>query len=117
MRDGRKLGKAGEEKAVLYLESQGYVILERNWRVGHKEVDIICTDGTLVIIVEVKTREAGEERPAELMNYRKKRNLLRAGAAYLREKRLEKELRFDLIVVSGIEMQILHLKEAIQVFD
>lgn len=111
------LGKNGEERAVLHLIHRGYTILERNWRIGHKEVDIICTDGKMIIVVEVKTREAGCEFPTELIDFRKKRNLLRAGEAYIREKGLQRELRFDLILVSGQEMDVLHIQEAIQVFD
>ena len=110
-------GKYGEERAVLYLIHRGYTILERNWRIGHKEVDIICTDGKMIIVVEVKTREAGCELPGELIDFRKKRNLLRAGEAYIRAKGLERELRFDLILVSGVGMDVLHIREAIQVFD
>lgn len=111
------LGKDGEEQAVLHLIHRGYTILERNWRIGHKEVDIICTDGKMIVVVEVKTREAGCEFPTELIDFRKRRNLLRAGEAYIREKGLDRELRFDLILVSGQEMNVLHIQEAIQVFD
>lgn len=111
------LGKAGEERAVEYLIRQGYLILERNWRLQHKEVDIICTDGQLIVIVEVKTRSAGEENPGELLDYKKRRNLLRAGAAYLAQKEIRKELRFDLVIVSGEHCDIQHIREAIQTFD
>lgn len=110
-------GVIGEEKAVEYLTRQGYVILERNWRLSHKEVDIICTDGQLVIIVEVKSRTAMEEFPAELLDFRKRRNLLMAGAAYLKCKGISKELRFDLILVTGAEYAIQHIPDAITVFD
>lgn len=113
----RAMGRAGEKRAVDYLTSRGYVILECNWRVGHKEVDIICTDGDCIIIVEVKTRVAGTEYPAELMDRKKKRNLLQAGAAYLKQQHLKKELRFDLVIVEGITGPIEHIREAIQVFD
>lgn len=116
MRRG-KIGRIGEKRAAGYLESQGYIILECNWRVGHKEVDIVCTDGRCIVIVEVKTREAGAEYPAELMDRKKKHNLLVAGAAYLRLHKLEKELRFDLVIVTGTAGPIEHICEAIQVFD
>lgn len=45
-------GKMGEERAVEYLRKKGYMILERNWRLRHKEIDIVCTDGEFLIIVE-----------------------------------------------------------------
>ena len=65
------IGAAGEKRASAYLEACGYTVLEHNWRVGHKEIDIICTDGNCIIIVEVKTRRAGVEYPAELMDAKK----------------------------------------------
>lgn len=111
------MGRIGEARAVTYLKSRGYIILERNWRVGHREIDIICLDGSVIVIVEVKTREAGTEYPAELMDRKKKQNLLRAGAAYLQLHKLQNELRFDLVVVKGKLGPIEHIQEAIQVFD
>lgn len=110
-------GKLGEEKAVAYLKKEGYTILERNWRLGHLEIDIICTDGELLIIVEVKSRRRAEDRPDELLDFRKKRHLLQAGEAYLRYKGWEKELRFDLILVTGEKLDIQHIPDAIQIFD
>ena len=51
-----KTGTIGEELACRYLESLGYTIHERNWRYGHKEVDIIAQWGPTLVIAEVKTR-------------------------------------------------------------
>ena len=36
-------GKVGEELAVNYFSQNGYVILHKNWRHSHWEVDIIAT--------------------------------------------------------------------------
>ena len=51
-----ELGKAGENAAVTYLEQQGYIIRDRNWRKGHFELDIVATQKQELIVVEVKTR-------------------------------------------------------------
>ena len=110
-------GRAGEERAVAYLRENGFVILERNWRLNHREVDIICSAGDLVVVVEVKYRKQPCEYPEELMDYKKRRNLLRAGAAYLAQKGWERELRFDLILVAGPERRIFHIPDAIQITD
>ena len=37
----RDLGRQGEDIACTLLESMGHTILERNWRSGHLEIDII----------------------------------------------------------------------------
>ncbi len=48
-----ELGKEGELLAANHLQSEGYVIRHRNWRCGHKELDIVAEkDGTLVFVEE-----------------------------------------------------------------
>ena len=44
------LGRKGEEKAVEYLVREGYVVLERNWRLKHRELDVICLKGDLLVV-------------------------------------------------------------------
>lgn len=46
----------GEQMAVDYLLHKGYQILERDWKSGHRDLDIIALDGDTVVFVEVKTR-------------------------------------------------------------
>ena len=111
-----ELGKRGEEKVAGYLQERGMVILERNWRYKHLELDFVCMDGGVVVVVEVKTRSASEERPEELLDWRKRRNLLAAGAAFLASRGLDRELRFDLVVVSGPERRIDYYPEIIDLF-
>lgn len=112
-----ELGKSGEEKAVAYLQMQGYTILERNWRWGRWEVDIICTDGELIVVVEVKTRTLPEEHPEELLDHRKRKHILRVGEAWLKKKGWKKELRFDLVVVVGQTGDVLHFPDTVRTID
>lgn len=112
-----EFGKKGEERAADYLAQQGYVILERNWRVGHLELDIVCRHGDLLVVVEVKTRHEEEENPAELLGWQKRKNLLHAADAYLKMKKLDMEVRFDLIIVSGEKMEIEHIPEAMNILN
>ena len=53
-----ELGKWGEEYAVGYLRDKGYEIIQQDWRIGHRDIDIIARtpDRTTVVFVEVKTR-------------------------------------------------------------
>ena len=53
-----ELGKEGEEKAVAFLQEKGYVILEKNYRSGRAEVDIIAGFKDIIVFVEVKTRSS-----------------------------------------------------------
>jgi putative endonuclease len=108
------LGKLGEAHVHRYLLEQGCVILEQNWRLGRLEVDFIVLDGNEIVVVEVKTRRRPEERPGELLSRGKCRRLLAAGAAYVEGRRIEREIRFDLIIVSGEGMEIEHFRDAVR---
>ena len=111
-----KLGEYGEEKVNRYLLDMGYTILERNWRVGHRALDFVCLDGAVLVVVEVKTRESDNVSLFDLLDYKKRRNLQAAGAAYLTKKNIHREIRFDLVVVTGVEMHLEYIKEAIDLF-
>ena len=111
-----KLGEFGEEKVNRYLLDMGYMVLERNWRVGHRELDFVCLDGEVLVVVEVKTRADDDVSLLDLLDYRKKRNLQAAGAAYLTKKNIHREIRFDLVVVTGAEMHLEYIKEVIDLF-
>ena len=53
-------GRRGEEVAAAWLEAKGFRVVERNWRSGHKEVDLVVESGHAVHIVEVKTLQTDE---------------------------------------------------------
>lgn len=112
-----ELGRAGEDKAAAYLLREGYVIWERNWRLKHCELDIICSQGNMLVVVEVKTRMVAEERPEELLDFRKRKNLRRAADAYIKMKDLQMEVRFDLILLTGENLALEHIRDALQVFE
>ncbi len=100
MADHNDLGKLGEELAVNYLTGKGYKILERNWRNIHKEVDIIAMDGPDLVIVEVKTRQSdGFGEPDMAVTRQKQRCLVYAANAYVFSKRLDLDIRFDIISI------------------
>ena len=50
------LGQQGEQLAASFLAKAGLLILDRNWRCKHGEIDIVALDGRTLVICEVKTR-------------------------------------------------------------
>ena len=79
--------------------ANGYQILERNWRFGKLEIDIIASKGNLLCIVEVKTRTGdyyfGE--PEEGVTKAKERFLATAADHYIIQKNLDVEVRYDIV--------------------
>lgn len=62
----------------------GFVIVERNWRNGRYEIDIIARRWDEIHFVEVKTRKAGGwTTPEQAIDRDKFRSLRRAAALYL----------------------------------
>jgi putative endonuclease len=111
------LGKLGEEKARRYLLDNGYEILEQNWRAGRLEVDFIALDGEEIVVVEVKTRRRAGDRPGDLLPVAKCRRLLRAGAMYVEDRGIEREVRFDLVIVSGRGLVVEHVRDVIRLYE
>lgn len=98
-----RTGPLGENLAAIYLQLQGYHILEQNYRVGHLEVDLLAKKGSTLIVVEVKLRRSSYwGKPLAHISEKKKRDLETAGLTYWKRRRgREKAIRFDVI---GIEL-------------
>ncbi|HSN93986.1 MAG TPA: YraN family protein [Anaerolineaceae bacterium] len=94
------LGRQGEDLAANYLVEKGYKILQRNYRAGHQEVDIIASQDGLLHFVEVKTRRTTQFGLGEdAMHNKKIYRLLQAIDAYLGNSEGDTEYQLDLIVV------------------
>ncbi|MCR5276332.1 MAG: YraN family protein [Bacteroidales bacterium] len=100
----QQVGKQGEDEACLYLIRQGHTVLERNWRSGHLELDIVSLASDGLHFVEVKTRRApAAADPEENVDGRKRAHLVRAAQAFLqsrqRERLDEMDIWFDVLTV------------------
>ncbi|MDE6268514.1 MAG: YraN family protein [Muribaculaceae bacterium] len=94
-------GKWGETKAVEYLASKGYSIVETNWRMNHLEIDIIAQNGTRYVFVEVKTRTTPIADPRVIINSRKISHMVACANHYMSAKEIPFEAQFDIIFVIG----------------
>lgn len=96
----RVLGVEAERLAARYLVGNGYRVLDRNWRAGRRELDLVALQEDVVVFVEVKARRSGPQDPLEALNRAKLRDLRRAAAAWIRQHpRVGREFRFDVIGV------------------
>lgn len=61
----QSLGKEGESLVCGFLQNRGHTILERNFRAGHLEIDIISFNEEGIHFVEVKTRRSSVQAPPQ----------------------------------------------------
>ena len=96
----KRLGDIGEDMASKYLSEKGHRILERNWRAGHLEVDIISINSDGVHFVEVKSKTAPYDvQPEEKVNKIKQKRIERAALRYINEKSPSAEVFFGVLTV------------------
>ena len=118
MTDKQSFGEVGEELASRYLMDNGYQLLQRNWRSGHHEVDIIAEFHGMVVFVEVKARKDENFLPAWVaVDKHKKKNLSLAAQQYMSANKLtDNPLRFDVITVvgEGEPYRLTHIKAAFE---
>lgn len=101
MAEHNSLGRWGEDIAIQYLASKGYVIRETNWRLEHLEIDIVAELDQRIVFVEVKTRRSATNDPIKAIDSAKQNNLLRAANAYAKFTRCRRGIQIDLIAIVG----------------
>lgn len=94
-------GLWGEELACEKLITLGYAICERNFRIGHYELDIIAMKDNRIIFVEVKTRTNPNSDPLDAIDNKKIARMVRAANAYVIAYDIPHEVQFDIITICG----------------
>jgi putative endonuclease len=108
-------GRHAEDMAAEYLINKGYVVLERNWRYKHYEIDIIAENNDVLVVVEVKFRSYNTYgEPEVFVNKQKQKYLTEAINAYIQQKNIDKEVRFDIVSVGfkNKSLQVHHIEDA-----
>lgn len=101
----RDLGRIGEDIACDRLKAMGHVILERNWRSRHLEIDIISFDPDGIHFVEVKTRKQSiQAPPQENVDKMKQKRIIQAAKAFMKTRSGmpygDHECHFDIMAVT-----------------
>ena len=111
-----KIGEKGEQIAEDFLQKKGYNIMERNWRSGQKEIDIIAMKDEILIFFEIKTRSTYDLGfPEESVTKKKQRFVKFAAEAYIFSHPQYHTIRFDIIsiLMDGDNVkEIVHFEEA-----
>ncbi len=113
LRQNQKFGYEAEDSAAVFLQSKGYIILERNYRTRLAEIDIIAKHDEFLVFVEVKARTNTRKGfPRETIGFAKQKKIILAAKYYLRENGLfNARVRFDVVSIiktgEGLEFELI----------
>ena len=110
------LGELGERIAERWLRARGWRVMQRRFRSGHRDIDLVVERDGVVAFVEVKARRgSGFGGPIEAVNWRKQKELGRSARVWVdRHGRALEAYRFDVIgvLVAGSRVRIRHVPNA-----
>lgn len=112
--DRKTKGKLGEDMAEQYLLSKGYEIVERNFRHGHGEIDIIAIEANSVLVfVEVKLRsDDAFGNPEDFVSTGQQASIQKAAEQYIFAINWTADIRFDVIAIDHKDDNLEHLRDA-----
>lgn len=114
----KDIGNYCESIAKEYLKKNKYNIIAYNFRTHLGELDILCLQNNILIVIEVKGRYSYDYGfPREAVNISKQKNIIKVTNCYINYKNLRNiNIRFDVIeVYLNLEnslVKIIHLKDA-----
>jgi putative endonuclease len=108
-RERRAKGIAGEDVAAAWYLSQGYEILDRNWRCRTGELDLVVRRGSEVVFCEVKARTTTLfGTPAEAVTHDKRQRIRHLAARWIEGSRFRPaQIRFDVAAVLDDQLEVI----------
>ena len=109
-------GELGERIAERWLRRQGWRVVQRRFRSGHRDIDLVVERDGLIAFVEVKARRGDRfGDPVEAVNWKKQKELGRSARVWIdRHGRAPEAYRFDVIgvLVAGERVRVRHVENA-----
>jgi putative endonuclease len=109
-------GKLGERIAERWLRQRGWHVVERRFRNGRRDIDLVVRRESTVAFVEVKARKGDDfGGPVEAVHWRKQRELKRSAQVWIdRHGQPPEDYRFDIVgvLVSGDRVRVRHIQDA-----
>ena len=109
-------GELGERIAERWLRERGWKLIQRRFRSGHRDIDLVVERDGLVAFVEVKARRGSRfGDPVEAVNWQKQRELGRSARVWIaRHGRADEAYRFDVVgvLVEGSQVRVRHVEGA-----
>ena len=121
MAEHNDFGQLAEDLAAEFLSKKHYKILARNFRYQKAEIDIVAEFEGVIVVTEVKARSYNTLiEPQEAVTKKKIKSIVMCSDFFMNERKIDKEVRFDIITVLPDEqgvLQLNHIEDAFQSFD
>lgn len=106
----REIGKRYEDKARIYLENNGYKIIESNFSCKIGEIDLIGKNEDYICFIEVKYRDSDSlAKGFYAVDKAKQKKIYKVAQVYLLYNRLNQNTpcRFDVVSIDGNEITLI----------
>lgn len=109
-------GELGERIAERWLRKHGWRVVQRRFRNGHRDIDLVVEQDGTVAFVEVKARRGADfGGPVQAVNWRKRKELERSAMVWIdRHGRAAEQYRFDVVgvLLNGADVRVCHVENA-----
>jgi len=109
-------GELGERIAERWLRQRGWRVVNRRFRNGRRDIDLVIEQDGTVAFVEVKARKGADfGGPVAAVNWRKQKELTRSAHVWIdRHGQPRDQYRFDVVgvLVDGQQVRIRHVPDA-----
>lgn len=106
----QSLGRSSEAHARQYLQQHGLTYVARNYTTATGEIDLIMRDGSVLVFIEVRTRQNKYFGTAQdSVDYRKQSKVIKTAQCYLKQYQLTERVlcRFDVVAVGYSNEQVM----------
>lgn len=111
-------GELGERIAERWLLRRGWRVVQRRFRNGHRDIDLVVERDGVVAFVEVKARKGADfGGPVQAVTHRKRKQLERSALVWVdRHGREAESYRFDVVgvLLNGASVRVCHVENAFQ---
>jgi putative endonuclease len=112
----QEFGELGERIAERWFRRRGWRIVNRRFRNGRRDIDLVVEHDGTVAFVEVKARRGAEfGGPVAAVNWRKQKELTKSAQVWIdRHGQPLDHYRFDVVgvLVDGEQVRIRHVPDA-----
>jgi len=112
-------GELGERIAERWLRRTGWRVVQRRFRSGHRDIDLVVEREGTIVFVEVKSRKGDRfGHPVEAVNWRKQKELTKSAQVWIdRHGRAHESYRFDVVgvLMTGDRVRVRHVEDAFKV--